>query len=256
MQQHRAELYGDGFFETIYCENGSAPLLPFHHQRIIKSAAALGISLGEYFGYEKLRQSIQDMFPAGKLRLRLDIFRKHGLGYTPTDHEACWIWHYNPVEDFQTGCSGITQALAVHSVASLSGLILSLPERKTGVSQYIKFADQVGLSAVKSISALIYVMASKELHNRGLDEIVLLNQYGRVCETQHSNIYVFLNDKIFTPPLSEGPIDGVMRAWLLHTFQKDIYEKSLERELLNHPDAIIFSSNAIRGLSRLSHEQV
>lgn len=252
MEQNRAEWYGDGFFETIYCENGEAPLLPFHHRRMIKSAEILGIELSDYFQLSNLQAEISRMFPQSSMRLRLDVYRQHGNGYLPLNHNASWKWSSHLMVAPPEGSSGLFTLLQVKNLNDLRALVLQLPKRKTGISSYVKFADPTRLSEVKSTSSLLYVMASKELKDNFLDEIILLNQHGRICETQHANIFILIEGVIYTPPLSEGPVDGVGRAWLKTKFPEYFKEEILPPEMLSDSEVLVFSINAIRGLTRLS----
>ena len=56
-------------------------------------------------------------------------------------------------------------------------------------------------------------------HEQGLDEVVLLNERGEVCECTSANIFaVFLNAQgaqVWTPPLASGCLPGVTRRALL-----------------------------------------
>jgi branched-chain amino acid aminotransferase len=54
-------------------------------------------------------------------------------------------------------------------------------------------------------------------HDRGLDEVVLLNERGEVCECTSANIFIVEADgrRVWTPPLSSGCLAGVTRAILL-----------------------------------------
>jgi len=56
-------------------------------------------------------------------------------------------------------------------------------------------------------------------HEQGLDEVVLLNERGEVCECTSANIFaVFFHSQgsdVWTPPLASGCLPGVTRALLL-----------------------------------------
>ena len=49
----------------------------------------------------------------------------------------------------------------------------------------------------------------------GNDEVVLLNEHGRVSECTSANIFVVSGNSVFTPPLSEGCLGGITREVLL-----------------------------------------
>ncbi len=56
-------------------------------------------------------------------------------------------------------------------------------------------------------------------HEQGLDEVVLLNERGEVCECTSANIFTVVSTaqgaEVWTPPLDSGCLPGVTRALLL-----------------------------------------
>ena len=71
------------------------------------------------------------------------------------------------------------------------------------------------LAGVKTISWLDSVWAAGEAKREGYDEVVLLNERGEVSECTAANIFVVRNDKVVTPPLSSGCLEGVTRGVLM-----------------------------------------
>jgi branched-chain amino acid aminotransferase len=71
------------------------------------------------------------------------------------------------------------------------------------------------LAGVKTISWLDSVWAAEEAKREGYDEVVLLNERGEVSECTAANIFVVRNDKVVTPPLSSGCLEGVTRGVLM-----------------------------------------
>lgn len=55
----------------------------------------------------------------------------------------------------------------------------------------------------------------EEAHQRGLDELILLNERGEVCECTSANLFIAHGSEVFTPPLNSGCLPGVTRALLL-----------------------------------------
>lgn len=74
-------------------------------------------------------------------------------------------------------------------------------------------------------------------HERGLDEVVLLNERGEVSECTSANIFAVEGVEVWTPPLSSGCLPGVTRALLLeeirvpgvHVGEKTLLPADLER---------------------------
>ncbi|MDO5646476.1 MAG: aminotransferase class IV [Paracoccus sp. (in: a-proteobacteria)] len=77
----------------------------------------------------------------------------------------------------------------------------------------------------------------------GVDEAVLLNEHGQICEGSITNVFVPDGDRLLTPPLSCGVLPGVLRAELLAT------GRAVETVLTPGDLAgRFFCGNALRGL--------
>jgi branched-chain amino acid aminotransferase len=55
----------------------------------------------------------------------------------------------------------------------------------------------------------------EEAHERGFDEVVLLNERGQVSECTSANIFAVVGNEVRTPPLSSGCLPGITRELLL-----------------------------------------
>ncbi|WP_156810230.1 aminotransferase class IV [Nitritalea halalkaliphila] len=75
-------------------------------------------------------------------------------------------------------------------------------------------------SAVKTGSALVYVWAAREKKRRGLDELLLRNSRGEICECAASNVFWSDGEQIFTPALSSGCIAGIGRERIKQATQQ------------------------------------
>ncbi|MFX9077438.1 aminotransferase class IV, partial [Acinetobacter baumannii] len=73
----------------------------------------------------------------------------------------------------------------------------------------IKTADSY--SALKTNSAMPYIMAAQFAKSNRYNDAILLNQWGRVADTTIANIFIINNNNIITPPVSEGCVNGVFR---------------------------------------------
>ena len=85
---------------------------------------------------------------------------------------------------------------------------------------------------------------------RGLDDCVLLNSRGRVVETTVANIWWVREGRIYTLPLSEGCVAGVMRRHLLEALPGAGYsvgEEPIGPDELGRADEL-FITNALRGI--------
>lgn len=77
------------------------------------------------------------------------------------------------------------------------------------------------LAGAKTISYAENVVALAWAEARGADEALFLNLAGNLCEGTGSNVFVALDGRLLTPPLSAGCLAGVTRALLLETFEAE-----------------------------------
>lgn len=101
------------------------------------------------------------------------------------------------------------------------------------------------LAGVKTISWLDSVWAAEEAKREGYDEVVLLNERGEVSECTAANIFAVRNDKVITPPLSSGCLEGVTRGVLMEIAAEagtTVVEQAMRPEDLYAADEVIITS--------------
>lgn len=231
-QLNRGFKYGDGFFETIAIVNGEPRFLDRHILRLKNGGEKLRLELDELLRFDKIKNNIHDLQLQNDLhenaKVKLILWRDSGGIYTPLDGNANYLLTIEP-RTFNR-VSFIKQAgISINTINYLS--------------QISKF---------KTISALKYVLAGIEKKERNLDEIIILDHNGHVSETLISNIFWKKKNDYFTPPLSTGCIEGIMRNWLM----ENLYQKGffVEEKLANTTELFeadhIFTTNAI-GISHI-----
>src|SRR5579863_7193383 len=57
---------------------------------------------------------------------------------------------------------------------------------------------------------------AERAQEQGFDEVILLNEHGRVAECTSANVFAVSGNEIFTPPVSDGCLPGITREVLLH----------------------------------------
>ncbi|MCZ4272836.1 aminotransferase class IV family protein [Maritalea porphyrae] len=94
----------------------------------------------------------------------------------------------------------------------------------------------------------------RELYNQlradlpdGLDEYILLNEHGDVCEGTITNVFADMGEGLLTPPLSSGLLPGILRQELL--------ESGNAREMVLQPNDLreareLYVGNSLRGIIR------
>jgi len=228
---NRSFRYGDGCFETMRVYQGEVLLADLHFERLMASLHLLHFDPPQYFTKSYFARLVMELCTRNRhndlARVRLTVFRADGGLYDPINNVPNFIiqsWELNK------------QILELNE----EGLELDIfPDARIVCDKF---------SSIKSNNCLPYVMAAMYAKQHRIDETVLLNPYGRVADTTIANLFIVQGEEIFTPPLSEGGICGVMRK---HLLQMDlpfpIIEKPLRVEDLVNADEI-FLTNAITGI--------
>ena len=85
----------------------------------------------------------------------------------------------------------------------------------------------------------------EEAHERGFDEVVLLNERGEVSECTSANIFAANGGSVATPPLSAGCLPGVTRELLLDEIRVPgitVVERTLMPADLERADQVFITS--------------
>lgn len=213
--------YGDGLFETMKIVDGKIFLEKYHFERLFHSIELLKFQLPEFFLKEKLIEEVLELCQGNDLResarVRLSVSRG-------ADEQLNYLIESSP---------------------------LQLREENLNIDVYPDARKSCDVfSNIKSANRLPYVMAEKFAKENQLDDCLVLNDYGRICDSTISNIFWIKNKKIFTPPLSEGCVAGVMRKFLIEKLRAtsfELREKACDISDLQNADEI-FLTNAIRGI--------
>ena len=80
----------------------------------------------------------------------------------------------------------------------------------------------------------------------GAFDTLFFNAAGRLVEGGRSNVFVRLDGRWWTPPLSDGALPGVMRGVLLADPAWDAHERGLTRADLARAQGLVVC-NALRG---------
>jgi branched-chain amino acid aminotransferase len=101
------------------------------------------------------------------------------------------------------------------------------------------------LAGVKTISWLPNVWSVAEAQKEGFDEVILLNERGEVAECTAANVYLVKGDRILTPPLSSGCLEGVTRGILFEISSEagfSVKEQILHAEDLYAAEEVFITS--------------
>jgi branched-chain amino acid aminotransferase len=228
---NRAFRYGYGLFETMLVRDGAIQLKEYHWARLWEGFERLRFSIPKLFKPSSLETEILRTVSKNKLdslcRVRLQVFPGNGGLYDGGSFAPEYLVECFPLEEHLTRLNE-------------AGLVLGIA---TGVTKTIDTTANL-----KTCNALIYAMAARQAKENKWNDAFIVNTRSYIIETAISNLFWIKNDKIYTPPLSEGCIAGVMRAHILDRAAEKHVEiglKPLSVEALIGADEV-FLTNAIR----------
>jgi branched-chain amino acid aminotransferase len=229
---NRGFKYGDGLFESMRLMKGKFKFPELHALRLQK-----GMKLLKIDGYSQadswfLKDRVEELARRNKIkngRLRLTVYRDAEGLYTPTQNKMGYCLELQPLDEPRYFLND-------------KGLIMDVFSELPKPFNY--------LSNIKTCNSLIYVMASLFKQQNKLDDVFLLNQNGFLCEANSANLFVWYQNHLYTPALSEGCIEGVMRQVVIKLAQDNgipVTEAQINPEILNEADEV-FLTNASKGI--------
>ncbi|PIP54926.1 MAG: aminotransferase IV [Bacteroidetes bacterium CG23_combo_of_CG06-09_8_20_14_all_32_9] len=231
---NRAFRYGDGLFETMRAVGTTVPFLSQHIERLRKSSSVIQLELPETYSAPYFQKQISRLLNANKFftgaKVRLSIFRKDGGNYQPLSNKTDYYIDCSPLE---------TQNFSLNS----KGLKVDIfTDWKKPINE---------LSGIKSANSLFYVKAAIFARSQNLDDCILLNEHDKIIEASSSNLFIFLNNNLITPSLSEGCLPGIMRKIIINLALKEkitVYDNVCitENEILNADEVLL--TNAVHGI--------
>ena len=95
---------------------------------------------------------------------------------------------------------------------------------------------------------MLNILAAIYSRENNYDDVLLMNNSRNMVETVSGNLFVVHDDSIFTPPIQDGCVDGVIRKILIRDSGLNIIEKSISfSDILNAEE--IFLTNVIVGVN-------
>ena len=230
---NRAFRYGDSLFESIRYSKGKVMFLADHIKRIKLSMTILRMNVPAEFSTPNIEALILHLLNENNMssdaRIRLTVFRNDGGYYTPDTNDISFLIETEALET--EGYTLNQKGLWVDVYAEIKKPISKIANLKTG-------------------SALLYVMAGVTKKSLKLDDCLLINENGHIIESISANIFVIKNGSLYTSPLADGCIEGVMRKQILALASLNrilTFEQSLTVNTLMNGDEV-FLTNAIKGI--------
>ena len=229
---NRAFRYGDSLFETIRLCNNKIMFLRDHINRVKLGMTVMRMNVPAEFNTENIQELIIHLLKhnthAPNARIRLTVFRNEGGFYTPETNDISFLIESEEIQGEYT-----------------------LNQRGHWVDIYADIKKPLHkLSNLKTGNALLYIMAGLSKQSMKLDDCLLVNENGSICEAISSNLFVVKNGTIYTPPLNEGCVAGVMRKQVMHLAAESkilTFESNISTYTLMNADEV-FLTNAIKGV--------
>ncbi|MEO7976063.1 aminotransferase class IV [Flavobacterium sp.] len=238
LTQNRAFLYGDGVFETFKIINSKVLFLEDHYFRLMASMRVVRMEIPMNFTMEYLEEQILSLVKYNGIdasaRARITVFRNDGGLYLPKTNEVSYLIH----------------AIALENV----NYPLNTASYEVDLYKDYYISKQL-LSSIKTTNKLINITGSVFADENGLDNCILLNDTKNVVEVLQGNLFMVLGNKLITPPVSEGCLNGVMRKQILSLAKKienvEVFEQIISTFDLQKADEL-FITNVITGIQPIT----
>ena len=99
----------------------------------------------------------------------------------------------------------------------------------------------------KSTNRALYNKAYNEAEAAGFYDVLFLNKINTLAEASRHNLFIESDGILYTPPLKDGALPGIMRGELLEKADHEVVEVSLTLKDLEQADRV-YLSNSVRGL--------
>ena len=191
--------YGDAVFETLRFAGGKIYFWEDHYFRLMASMRILRMEIPMSFTMEFLENEILKTLGSPfdntkTYRIKLLVWRKAGGKYTPISRDVEYSIMFEEIEN----------------------PFYVLHESPYEVELFKDhFINSGLLSTIKSTNRLINILGGIFAEENDYDNCLLLNERKQVVEALNGNLFLVVGDKVKTPPLSDGCINGILRKQVL-----------------------------------------
>ena len=231
---NRAFKFGDALFETMRCHKTRPLFFHDHYSRLLRGMAILQHSIASLPSMTTFSEQIEKLIVRNRLfydaRVRLTVFRRGAGLYTPEDNSVGYLLEATPLEN--------------------SGYQLNESGLRIGVSSdFPKIWNP--LSPFKTLATAPYILGGLCKTKNYWDDCLITNNHERLIEAISSNLFWVRDDKLYTPAISSGCVEGIMRHQIINFAEQQgliIHETqgALPEELLQAQE--IFLTNAVTGV--------
>lgn len=195
---NRAFRYGDGLFETFLCKGTEPFFFEAHYNRLLQAAQSLRIDTPLLPSIDSFKRQIALLISKKKYppysRIRITVFRADGGLYTPASNAPGWIIDHQPYTD---------KPFTLNTRGLLTGIFNDIKKYPSPISRF------------KSCSSQLFVMAGLTKMDNNWDDILICNTEGKIIEGLSSNLFMVKDGNVYTPSVSAGCVDGIMRNHII-----------------------------------------
>lgn len=200
--------FGRGVFETIAVVGKSPVFLKNHCERMKKGLAALGID--NIVSEELIIGHIRE-FAIEDCAMKVLVTPKNIVVSTREN---------------------------IYSTGQFAeGLRVGISSLKRNPHSYIVYH--------KTLNFTDNLIEKEMAHKSGFDEVIFTNVYNHLAEGSVSNLFFVSEDRIFTPAIGCGILNGIIRNWVVDNFSVEEGEYTL-KQLMNADE--VFLTNSLMGI--------
>lgn len=206
-------MYGYGLFETIKIKEFKPILINEHLNRLRKGLNDLGIAF--VYSDKKIKKMIFELIKKNNFNgaLKLAVIKNKSVSDLVIIMKES---NYN-FRDYQRGFS-----LKISSV---------LRNTTSKVNRY------------KTLNYFENFLEFKKAREEKFDEVIFFNEKGFLAEGAISNIFIVKGNKIYTPSLDNGVLNGIMRQKVIDILDYQVIEDNIDRKVFKSADHIFITNS-------------
>ena len=200
---NRGFLFGDAVFETVKIVNSKILFLEDHYFRLMSAMRIVRMEIPMNFTMEYFEEQIlilvNTLNYSQSARARITVFREDGGNYLPETNTVSYLI----------------------SASKLQSEHYSIVNNQYEVDLYKDYyVAKHLLSSIKTTNKIINVTASIFAKENSLDNCLLINENKNIIEALQGNLFMLVDNKLITPPISEGCLNGIMRKQIISIVKK------------------------------------
>ncbi len=236
--KNRGFLYGDAVFETVKIVENKILFFEDHYFRLMASMRILRMKIPNFFTMEFVEEQVLKLVSANNQnessRVRITVFRNEGGFYLPDDNTVSFLISSKVLDSKKYKIQKLTCEVDIFKDFLITKQLLS---------------------TLKTNNRYVNILAAIYAKENNLDNCVLLNHDKSVIEVTNGNIFMLRENKLITPPVNDGCINGILRKQILKLKNEfsdfEIIEASISPFDLQKADEL-FYTNCITGIQPIT----